>query len=67
MLLEHDIEIKPTNLIKGQGLEKMMKNSKCESLQLNFITNHSNHLDIGVQVIPDFSMSPWYFDIVYVL
>ena len=31
-LLEYDIEIKPTKLVKGQGLEKMMTYSNCESL-----------------------------------
>ena len=66
VLLEYDIEIKPTKLIKGQGLAKMMTNSNCESLQLNFLTSHSNQLDTGVHVIFDFSRSPWYSDIVYV-
>ena len=32
VLLEYDIEINPTKLIKGQGLAKMMANSNCESL-----------------------------------
>ena len=45
----------------------MMTNSNCESLQLNFLTNYSNHLDTEVQVMPDFSVSPWYSNIVYVL
>ena len=36
-LLEYDIEIKPTKLVKGQGLAKMMTNSNCESLQINFL------------------------------
>ena len=34
VLLEYDIEIKPTKLIKGQGLAKMMKNLNHESLLL---------------------------------
>ena len=38
-LLEYDIEINPTKLVKGQGLEKMMTNSNCESLQLNFLSS----------------------------
>ena len=67
MLLEYDIEIKPTKLIKGQGLAKIMANSNCESLQLNFLTSDSTQLDTEVQVMPDFSVSPWYSDIVYVL
>ena len=57
LLLEYDIEIKPTKLIKGQGLENIMTNSNCESLQLNFLTSHSIHLDAEVQVIPNFSIS----------
>ena len=42
VLLEYDIEIKPTKFIKGQGLAKMMTDSNYESLQLNFLTSHSN-------------------------
>ena len=45
----------------------MITNSNYESLQLNFLTSHSDHLNTRVQVIPDFSMSPWHSDIVYVL
>ena len=45
----------------------MMIDSNCESLQLNFFTSHSNQLDIGVHVMPDFFISPWYYDIVYIL
>ena len=67
VLLEYAIEINPTKLIKGKGLIKMMTDSNCESLQLKFLTNHSNQLDTGVQVMPNFSISPWYYDIVYVL
>ena len=43
----------------------MMTNSNYESLQLNFLTSHSNQLDTEVQVMPDFVVSPWYYDIVY--
>ena len=41
-LLEYDIEIKPTKLVKGQGLAKMMTNSNCESLQINFLSHQSD-------------------------
>ena len=67
VLLEYDIEIKPTKLIKGKGLAKMMTDSNCDSLQLNFLTGQLNQLDTEVQVMPDFFVSPWYVDIVYVL
>ena len=67
VFLEYDIEIKHTKLIKDQGLEKMMTNSNCESLQPNFLTTHLDHLGTNVQVLCDFSISLWYCDIVYVM
>ena len=44
-----------------------MTDSDCDTLQLNFLTSLSNQLDTEVPVGPDFSSSPWYADIVYVL
>ena len=32
VLLEYDIDVKPTKLVKGQGMAKMMTNSNCDSL-----------------------------------
>ena len=61
VLLEYDIEIKPTKtLIKGRGLAKMMTDSNYDSLQLNFLSGQLNQLDTEVQVMPDFSISPWH-------
>lgn len=34
-LLEYDIEIKPTKLVKGQGLAKLMAQSNHEALGIN--------------------------------
>ena len=45
----------------------MMTDSHCDSLQPNFLAGQSNQLDAEVLVKPDFSMSPWYADIVFVL
>ena len=36
-LLEYDLEISPTKLVKGQGLEKLMAQSNCEVLGMNFL------------------------------
>ena len=36
-MLEYGIEIKPTKLIKGQGLAKLMAESNCNDLDINFI------------------------------
>jgi hypothetical protein len=41
VLLEYDLEIKPTKLIKGQGLAKLMAQTNCELLGINFIADLS--------------------------
>ena len=35
-LLEYDIEIRPTKLVKGQGLAKLMAHSNYEAWEVNF-------------------------------
>ena len=67
VLIEYDIEINPTKLIKGQGLDKMMTDFHCDSLQLKFLASQSDRVEAEMQVKPDFSTSPWYADIVFVL
>eukprot|EP00253_Pinus_taeda_P017162 PITA_17162 len=37
-ILEYDIEIKPTKLIKGQGLAKLMAESNSQALEINFLS-----------------------------
>ena len=68
-LLEHDVEIKRTKLIKGQGLAKLMAESNLHALDINIITTMSeeNEESSSVQVSEIFVLSPWYSDIVYVL
>jgi hypothetical protein len=36
-ILEFDLEIKPTKLIKGQGLAKLLAESNCKALGISFI------------------------------
>jgi len=69
VMLEYDLEIKPTKLIKGQGLEKLMAESNLHALDINIIATMSDDEDGGtlIQVSEMFLNSPWYFDIVYVL
>ena len=38
-ILEYDIEIKPTKLIKGQGLAKLMTETNCQALDINELDN----------------------------
>eukprot|EP00253_Pinus_taeda_P002803 PITA_02803 len=68
-LLEYDLEIKPTKLIKGQGLEKLMAESNLHALDINLIATMSEEDEDNspVQVSEIFIHSPWYFDNVYVL
>jgi hypothetical protein len=40
-ILEFDLEIKPTKLFKGQGLAKLLVESNCKSLEINFINTYS--------------------------
>jgi len=37
VILEYDIDIKPTKLIKGQGLAKLMVESNFHALDINFL------------------------------
>eukprot|EP00253_Pinus_taeda_P006620 PITA_06620 len=68
-LLEYDVEIKPTNLVKGQGLAKLMAESNLHALDINLIIAMSDENEEGssIQVSKMFSLSPWYLDIIYVL
>ena len=38
-ILEYDIEIKPTKLIKGQGLAKLIVETNCQALDINELDN----------------------------
>ena len=40
-ILEFDLEIKPTKLVKGKGLAKILDKSNYESLVVNFINDYS--------------------------
>jgi hypothetical protein len=66
-IMEFDIKIKLTKLIKGQGLARLMADSNCKALNLSL--TDSNILQADDKVIPysDLFESPWYQDIVYFL
>jgi hypothetical protein len=42
-ILEFDLEIKPTRLVKGQGLAKILAESNCKYLGVNFINTFSKY------------------------
>ena len=68
-LLEYDLDIKPTKLIKGQGLAKLLVESNFQALGINHV---NADIELGpytdeVQIAKEYTQSEWYKDIVYVL
>lgn len=43
ILLEYDLEIKPTKMIKGQGLAKLMADSNLHALDINLMAALSDN------------------------
>ena len=68
-LLEYDLDIKPTKLIKGQGLAKLMVDYNLHALDINFIVVVSDEQTAETlpKIAEIFSLSHWYVDIVYIL
>ena len=68
-MLEYDLEIKPTNMIKQQILVKLMADSNLHALDINFIAALSEEQDAETlpEVAKILSLLPWYADIVRVL
>ena len=67
-ILEYDMEIKPTKLIKGQVLAKLMAKLNFEALDINFIAQLDDQEEMATPYISEaFSDSPWYADIIFVL
>lgn len=64
-ILEYDIEIKPTKLIKGQGLAKLMTETNCQALDINELDNEQEMATPQISLV--FLESPWYVDLTYVL
>ena len=64
-VMEYDVDIKPTKLVKGQGLAKLLTESNCQVLNLHLMAEHSEQ-DMQ-QVYSRYGESDWYKDIVYFL
>eukprot|EP00253_Pinus_taeda_P009966 PITA_09966 len=64
-ILEYDIEIKPTKLIKGQGLAKLLSETNFQALDINQLDNEPEMAT--PQISETFLQSPWYVDICFVL
>jgi hypothetical protein len=71
-ILEFDLEIKPTKLVKGKGLAKMLAESNCKVLGVNFINlcsevQHAELSDGSPQGSLPLAECTWYADIIYFL
>ena len=63
--MEYDVEIRPTKLIKGQGLAKLLVDSSCQALGLHLVEGQSVHegLPIGQNnehIYDEYVDSLWY-------
>jgi hypothetical protein len=71
-ILEFDLEIKPTELVKGQGLAKLLVDSNCKALGVNFIRAYSENQQAKLshsdpQVSPPLAGCIRYKDIIFFL
>jgi hypothetical protein len=71
-ILEFDLEIKPTRLVKGQGLARLLDESNCEALGVNFMNIDSENQQVDIagedsHVRPNLAEFSWYKDIIYFL
>jgi hypothetical protein len=71
-ILEFDLEINPTKIIKGQGLAKLLDESNCKYLGVNFINtcseNQQSELsDKNSQDNLPLAECTWYKDIIFFL
>jgi hypothetical protein len=71
-ILEFDLEIKPTKLVKGQGLTKLLAESNCKALGVSFINACSGNQQAespnkSSQGGLSLAECTWYRDILYFL
>jgi hypothetical protein len=71
-ILEFDLEINPTKLVKGQGLAKLLAESNCKALGVSFTNicskNQQAELSDGSsQDNPPLAECAWYKDIIHFL
>ena len=64
-ILEYDIKVKPTKLIKGQGLAKPMSETNFQALDINQLESEPEL--VTPQINETFLQSPWNADICFIL
>jgi hypothetical protein len=73
-LIEFDVKIKPTKLVKGQGLAKLLVEENCKLLEINFVGINVEDIQVSedrgsdnLQVSPHLADFEWYNHIIYFL
>jgi hypothetical protein len=71
-ILEFDLEINPTKLIKGQGLDMLLVESNCKVMGVKFINIFSENQQVELpngnpHDIPPLEECAWYKDIIHFL
>ena len=68
VILEYDLEIRPTKLIKGQGLAKLVAEANFRALDINMIHSLDEQEELATPPIEEaFFNSLWYADILYLI
>ena len=70
--MEYDVEIKPTKMVKGQGLAKLLVDSNCEALGLHLMAKLPIREELQAEqetekIMEQYAESTWYADIVHFL
>jgi hypothetical protein len=73
-LIEFDVEIKPTKLVKGQGLAKLLAEENCRLLEINLVSINADNVQSSedkegeeMQVSAHLADCKWYSHIVHFL
>ena len=70
--MEYDMDIKPTKLVKGQGLAKLLVDSSCQALGLHLMVEQPVQEELQAEqekenIMEQYVESTWYADIVHFL
>jgi hypothetical protein len=58
-ILEFDLEMKPTKLVKGQGLARLLAESNCKALGVNFMNLNSENQQVDFLTKSLISVPTW--------
>jgi hypothetical protein len=71
-ILEFDLEMKPTKLVKGKGLARLLAESNCKALGVNFMNADFVYQQTDIasnnsQISPKLTECNWYKDLIHFL